>query len=255
MALPWLVAIAVEWVAFRWFFAGDLAAGGGAAAVGSSDSVGSGAATPVVAPAAARSATPGSPRLAAAVVLATLAGFAASSPLGIAPAWVAAAGAVVLAIPALATRRISAPDLVRAASPAFLLFVLGLGLVVAAAQRHGLASAIDRVVPGGDSLGSLLAIAAVAAVLANVVNNLPAILVLLPALAGPGPVLAALVGVNIGPNLTYMGSLATLLWRRVLNDRDAEPRLGEFLRLGALVVPPALAGATLALWVSLKAVG
>ena len=53
--------------------------------------------------------------------------------------------------------------------------------------------------------------------LANVINNLPAVLVLLPlaAPAGPGAVLAVLLGVNIGPNLTYAGSLATLLWRRV----------------------------------------
>ena len=55
--------------------------------------------------------------------------------------------------------------------------------------------------------------ARLAAVLANLVNNLPAILVLLSVLgpAGPGPVLAALMGVNIGPNLSYAGSLATLL--------------------------------------------
>jgi arsenical pump membrane protein len=242
MALPWLAVLAVEWLAFRLFFGPELAGRGAppARAVPADDS------PRLTAP------TEGSPRLAAAVVAATLAGFAASSALGIAPAWIAAAGAAVLA---LASRRASPMELVRAASPAFLLFVLGLGLVVAAAQRHGLASAIDGLVPGGASLGTLLAIAALAAVLANLVNNLPAILVLLPALAGPGPVLAALIGVNVGPNLTYVGSLATLLWRRALRDRDAEPRLGEFLRLGALTVPPALVAATVALWLSLKAFG
>ena len=50
--------------------------------------------------------------------------------------------------------------------------------------------------------------------------------------------LAVLIGVNAGPNLTYTGSLATLLWRRVLHERDSEPALVEFLRLGALTVPP-----------------
>lgn len=59
----------------------------------------------------------------------------------------------------------------------------------------------------GSSLGALLAMAAVAALLANVVNNLPAVLVLLPIVSttspahGPGMVLATLIGVNIGPNL------------------------------------------------------
>ncbi len=33
-------------------------------------------------------------------------------------------------------------------------------------------------------------------------------------------VLAVLIGVNVGPNLTYAGSLATLLWRRVLRHED-----------------------------------
>jgi len=90
-----------------------------------------------------------------------------------------------------------------------------------------------------------------------VVNNLPAILLLLPAAAaaGPGTVLAALIGVNVGPNLTYVGSLATLLWRRVLHEHDAEPAVGEFLRLGALTVPAGLAAATLALWLALRVLG
>jgi Arsenical pump membrane protein len=69
----------------------------------------------------------------------------------------------------------------------------------------------------------------------NLLNNLPAVLVLSHALtaqhAPPGLLLAALIGVNVGPNLTCTGSLATLLWRRVLRHHDAEPALGDFLRL------------------------
>jgi arsenical pump membrane protein len=93
---------------------------------------------------------------------------------------------------------------------------------------------------------------------ANVVNNLPAVLLLLPAVAGAGagagPVLAVLIGVNIGPNLAYVGSLATLLWRRILQHHGADPSVVEFLRLGALTVPATLAAATIALWVSLRVV-
>ena len=69
--------------------------------------------------------------------------------------------------------------------------------------------------------------------LANLINNLPAVLALLPlGPAGPGPVLAALIGVNLGPNLTYVGSLATLLWRRSCTTRP-RAALGEFTRVGA----------------------
>jgi arsenical pump membrane protein len=64
-----------------------------------------------------------------------------------------------------------------------------------------------------------------------------------------------LVGVNVGPNLTYVGSLATLLWRRVLHVEDTDVELGEFVRLGALTVPPALAAATVLLWFSVEVLG
>ena len=79
---------------------------------------------------------------------------------------------------------------------------------------------------------------------------MPALLLLLPAAAAAGPetVLAVLIGVNCGPNLTYTGSLATLLWRRILHDRGEEPDHAEFHLLGALTVPPILIGATVALW-------
>ena len=60
--------------------------------------------------------------------------------------------------------------------------------------------------------------------LANLVNNLPATLMLTPLVAhSPGLVLAVLVGVNVGPNLTYVGSLATLLWRQILHARTTGP--------------------------------
>jgi len=111
--------------------------------------------------------------------------------------------------------------------------------------------------PGGTSLPALLATAALAAAVANVINNLPAVLVLLPlaAATGPAAILAVLIGVNIGPNLTYAGSLATLLWRRVLREHDAEPDLGEFTRLGLLTVPGALILAVVALWAGLHVIG
>ena len=95
---------------------------------------------------------------------------------------------------------------------------LCLGVVVDAVMVHGLDSAMREVLPTGNTLLALLGIAAVAAVLSNIVNNLPAVLVLLPLVAASGPaaVLAVLIGVNIGPNLTYVGSLANLLWRGVV---------------------------------------
>ena len=61
-----------------------------------------------------------------------------------------------------------------------------------------------------------------------------------------------LIGVNVGPNLTYIGSLATLLWRRVLHAEHTDVEIGEFVRLGALTVPAALVTATALLWLGLQ---
>ena len=176
------------------------------------------------------------PRATVAALALTLLGFAATSPLGIAPVWVAAAGAAAVTLPALVRGRARPAALVRTAEPGFLVFVLGLGVIVAAASNRGVATAVGALVPDGESLPALLLIALLGAVLANLVNNLPATLILAPVAAatGPVPVLAALIGVNVGPNLTYVGSLATLLWRRVLRHEDTDVDAGEFVRLGAL---------------------
>jgi arsenical pump membrane protein len=232
MALPWLVALAIEWLVLRRSFAGDLARSG------------------------ARSARPVDrpelPTFALAVVALTLAGFAVSSLIGIAPVWIATAGALVMVL----RERPAPKELVRAAEPAFLVFVLGLGVVVHGAGQHGLSTAVDALLPQGTALPALLLVAVVSAAVANLLNNLPATLIILPvaAASGSGAVLAMLVGVNVGPNLTYVGSLATLLWRRIVHAHDEETDMGEFTRLGLLTVPAALVACTVALWLALKVV-
>ena len=150
--------------------------------------------------------------------------------------------------------RPSLVELLRAVDVGFLAFVLGLGIVVAAAGEHGLASAVRSVIPSGDGLPALLAIAAISALLANLVNNLPATLIILPVVsaAPPAGLLAMLIGVNVGPNLTYAGSLATLLWRRVVHAHDEAVDAVEFHRLGLLTVPASLLLATVALWLALR---
>ncbi|MGO4753930.1 ArsB/NhaD family transporter, partial [Streptomyces sp. 2MCAF27] len=152
---------------------------------------------------------------------------------------------------------------VAATGPLFCLFVLALGVVVQAVLAGGLGAGLTQLLPGGAGLPALLAIAGVAAVLANLVNNLPATLALLPiaAAGGPGPVLAVLIGVNLGPNLTYVGSLATLLWRREIRgygmdtSSSARSGLGDFTRLGLLTGPATIVAATVALWAMLMVTG
>lgn len=235
MALPWLAAIGVEFVLLRLLFRRELNR-----------------------PAAEVTPPPAEVPVFVLVVLGlTLAGFVLTSVLDVSPAWAALAGAVVLGVRSLAQRRSTVGGIVRAVNVPFLAFVLCLGVVVDAVVRNGLGDAMRGVLPVGDSLPALLGLAAVAAVLANLVNNLPAVLVLLPLVAGAGPaaVLAVLIGVNVGPNLTYVGSLSNLLWRNVVHQQGLPARFTEFSRVGLVTVPLTLAASVGALWVGLQLFG
>jgi arsenical pump membrane protein len=228
MALPWLAVIAVEYLILRRFFAADLA------------------------PAAERVEPPAEKAPTAAIIIvgATLVGFGVTGPLGLAPAWVALAGAVAMAVRNRERRPLT---LLKAANPGFCLFVFALGIVVLAVSRSSFGGLVARLVPDHPDLLGLLAMAALAALLANLVNNLPATLMLVPLAAhSPGLILAVLLGVNIGPNLTYVGSLATLLWRQILHGHGHAPATRDFLRLGSLTVPACLLVGVGSLWLSLR---
>ena len=67
--------------------------------------------------------------------------------------------------------------------------------------------------------------------------------------------LAGLIGLNLGPILTYVGSLATLLWRRILRAHASEPALREYTRLGLITLPATGLASTVALWAVLRATG
>jgi arsenical pump membrane protein len=230
-ALPWAVACAGEWLTLRRYFADDLAQPPG----GTLDE---------------RAA----PRYALGVLALTVTGFVVTSSLHVSPAWAAIGGCVLLLLPRL-PRDVDPVDLVRAASPLFCLGVLALAVAVDEVSRHWLHSVLTHVVPSGSSYASLVAMTVVAAVAANLVNNIPATLVLLPLVDGhPALVLAALVGVNIGPNATYAGSLANVLWRRRL-PREVRPSLREFHLLGLMSVPALLVVTTSALWLSVQVLG
>jgi arsenical pump membrane protein len=151
----------------------------------------------------------------------------------------------------LLTGRSRPTQLLRAADLPFAAFVLGLGVIVLAVRQAGLDRLLTALLPDGQGLLALLGVATLAAVLANLVNNLPATLALVPVAAtGGAPVLlAVLIGVNVGPNLTYVGSLATLLWRKALGPEA--PGALRFSAVGLATVPLTIAGATTALWAAL----
>lgn len=228
MLLPWAAVIVIEYAVFTRMFRREL----------------SGSVTPT--PAEPREA----PTFALIVMTMTLIGFVLTSFAGIEPYWAAIAGAVVLTGHALRRGRIRPLSVLTAMDLPFIAFVIGLTIVVQAVVSGGLGQWIDGRLPSGDGLTSLLILALVAAVLANVVNNLPALLILLPFVEGTGAlaILAVLIGVNVGPNLSYTGSLATLLWRRVAQDHGVQPSLARFTALGLATVPAGIVAGVLTLW-------
>lgn len=174
-----------------------------------------------------------------------LLGFAVLSPLGVEPFWVSTAAAVALAGWARSRGLLSAREVVHAAHPSFAVFVLSLGVVVAAISEGFLGEAVAGVLPTSTSYAALVLIAVVATVLANLLTNLSATLLLVPLLAplGVPAVLAALLGLNIGSGLTYTGSLANLLWRRGLVRQGVRPGMWGFHRVSLVATPLSLLAA------------
>ena len=232
MALPWTVACLLDWRALKWFFRADLTL--------SSEQV-------VEVPAA--------PRYALIILTGTVAGFVVTSAIDVPPAWAAWLGVVALAIPALNARRTTWWRIVNETSPGFVLFVLALGVIFQGVNTGGIHEALTHLVADGTNLPALIALALLGALLANLVNNIPATLALLPLVAAsPLSVLAVLIGVNVGPNLTVAGSLATLLWRRQLTEPHHQSAR-TFHLLGVISTLPILLAATVALWASAAMIG
>ena len=104
----------------------------------------------------------------------------------------------------------------------------------------------------GGPLGTILAAAFGSALASNLLNNLPVAVIsgAIVAHSGGTPLLAypLIAGVDLGPNLTTTGSLATILWLSIVRARGVVVSPLEYLRLGLCVVPATLLVASLWLW-------
>jgi arsenical pump membrane protein len=223
MAPVWVVAVAAEYAILRWWFRTELRDPSADSESLAVESV---------------------PRFPVVVVLAVLVALA----IGVAPWLPASVGALLVAVYALARRTCSWRDLLAAANLPMSGIILAWAFAVSWLSSTSFGDWFDRAMPSGAGLWSLLATALIAMVAANLVNNLPATLLLLPAatVAGPAAVLALLIGVNVGANLTIIGSIANLLWRQSGGRELSTNR--EFHLLGVATTPALVAVCTLVLW-------
>ena len=199
------------------------------------------------------------------VVLALLlVGFFGLEPLGVPVSAVAAFGAVILLAVAARGPVIGTRQVLRGAPWQIVVFSLGMYLVVYGLRNAGLTGQIATLLnlfAQGGVWGAAMGTGFLAAVLSSVMNNMPTVLVGALSIEASGAVgivkeamvYANVIGCDLGPKITPIGSLATLLWLHVLSKKGMTITWGHYFRIGIVLTLPVLAAtlAALALRLSL----
>jgi arsenical pump membrane protein len=185
------------------------------------------------------------------VLLALLAGFFLLEPIGVPVSAIAATGAVLLLGVAARGRTIATRTVLRGAPWQVVIFSLGMYLVVYGLRNAGLTDhlvvLLDRSAQGG-VWGAAFGTGILAALLSSVMNNMPTVLVgalSIDATHATGVVREAMVyaniiGCDLGPKITPIGSLATLLWLHVLGRKGITISWGYYFKVGATLTIPVL---------------
>ncbi len=170
-----------------------------------------------------------------------------ASALGLSLGWTTLVAGVLMALVVLLITRQSPVSLLRGISWSVLPLVAGLFVMVAGLESTGAVGGIATTLRAftEQSIGwSAFGSGWIVALASNLMNNLPAGLLSAAALSAaqsPQPVSAAvLIGIDLGPNFSVTGSLATILWLLVLRREGLEVSAWRFLKIGMLVTTPAL---------------
>ncbi|HET6421434.1 MAG TPA: ArsB/NhaD family transporter [Geobacteraceae bacterium] len=197
---------------------------------------------------------------AATLILIAVAYVAASAtrfPLSI----VALGGGGLLLAGAYRYRCLNTARLGREISWPLFVFITGMFIVVRAVENLGLTAAFGRGIlqlADGSPLQAVLITALGTALGANLINNVPMALLMISVLgnipAGSikhGMVYATIFGADLGPNLTTVGSLATMLWLLILRRKGLDISTLEYFKLGVTVVPVMIVAGSLLIWLKL----
>jgi arsenical pump membrane protein len=193
------------------------------------------------------------------VLVLLMGGYFAARPLGLPVSAVAGAAACILLLAALREHIlkrqpkavIPVMTLLREAPWQIVLFSLGMYLVVFGLRNQGLTAELGHVLEWLDGKGfwpATLGSGLLFAVLSAVMNNLPTVMVgslaihdaHLSSLTREAMIYANVIGCNLGPKMTPLGSLATLLWLHVLANRGMKIGWGQYCRSGVVLTLPVL---------------
>ena len=186
-----------------------------------------------------------------AVLALLLVGFFGLDRLGVPISAVAGAGALVLLGVAAHGHRISTRKVVREAPWQIVVFSLGMYLVVYGLRNQGLTDHLAGLLEqfaGYGVWGATFGTGLLVAFLSSIMNNMPTVLVgalSIDASQAVGPVREAMVyanviGADLGPKFTPIGSLATLLWLHVLARKNVRITWGYYFRVGTVLTLPVL---------------
>ncbi|MBX0300097.1 arsenic transporter [Cryobacterium sp. 1639] len=148
-------------------------------------------------------------------------------------------------------KRISVLTVVKNAPWQIVLFSIGMYLVVYGLRNQGLTDELAKVFGSFNDQGVLVAALGtgiVVAVLASMMNNMPTVLIAALAIGAVGAsgltheamVYANIIGSDLGPKITPIGSLATLLWLHVLDKKGMHIGWGRYFRTGIVLTIPVL---------------
>ena len=180
-----------------------------------------------------------------------LAGFFWLDDIGIPVSAVAAAGAVLLLAVAARGHQILTQDVLRGAPWQVVVFSLGMYLVVYGLRNAGLtdylAAVLDRCAEHG-IWGAAFGTGIITAILSSIMNNMPTVLVGALAIDATGAqgvvreamIYANVIGADLGPKITPIGSLATLLWLHVLSTKGIQISWRYYFRIGIVLTLPIL---------------
>ena len=189
-----------------------------------------------------------------AVLVLLLIGFFLLEPLGIPVSASAAVGAAILLAIAVRGRRVDVRKVLVGAPWQVVIFSLGMYLVVYGLRNAGLTDHMAALLRGfahGGVWGAAYGTGVLAAILSSVMNNMPTVLVGALSVKAAGAqgavhdamVYANVIGCDLGPKITPIGSLATLLWLHVLKSKGVTIGWGYYFRTGVALTFPVLAAA------------
>jgi len=182
-----------------------------------------------------------------------------TAPLGVPVSVVTGLAALVLMLAAWFNQQVSVKNALAGAPWQIVLFSLGMYLVVYGLGKAGLteygAAALNWLAQQGNFVATV-GTGFLTALVASVMNNMPSTLVSALAIDHANVsahtqelmIYASVIGNDLGPKFTPIGSLATLLWLHVLASKNYQISWGQYMKVGLLITPPVLFATLTALY-------